>query len=96
MSMPPKRNREPFSCSWLPERVMKGDDVAALPQTLFTPPPPHVWGDVQVPQFNVPPQPSASVPQFALWAAQLVGVHPADVVTATSSIQTSPVTWPTS
>jgi hypothetical protein len=35
------------------------------PQTLGVPPPPHVWGGVQVPQSRSPPQPSATGPQFA-------------------------------
>jgi hypothetical protein len=43
---------------------------------LETPPPPQVCGAVHVPQFRVPPQPSAIDPQFAPWAAQVVGVQP--------------------
>jgi hypothetical protein len=38
--------------------------VLPPPQTLATPPPPHVWGDVQLPQFSVPPHPSEIDPQF--------------------------------
>src|SRR5262245_7176663 len=38
--------------------------VEAVPQTLGVPPPPHVWGAVQLPQLNVPPQPFGSVPQL--------------------------------
>ena len=39
-------------------------DAVPPPQTLATPPPPHVWGAVQDPQVSVPPQPSEIVPQF--------------------------------
>ena len=46
------------------------------PHTLVVPPPPQVCGAVQVPQFSVPPQPSASEPQFFPCAAQVVGVQP--------------------
>src|SRR5712691_2618892 len=51
------------------------DAVGLPPQTLATPPPPQVWGAVQEPQVSVPPQPSAIVPQFLPWAAQVVGVQ---------------------
>ena len=50
-------------------------DVLPPPQTLATPPPPHVCGAVQEPQLSVPPQPSAIEPQFFPCAAQVVGVH---------------------
>ena len=50
-------------------------DAAAPPQTFATPPPPHVCGDVQVPQLSVPPQPLEIEPQFLLWAAHDVGVQ---------------------
>lgn len=49
--------------------------AAGLPQTFGVPPPPHVCGDVQVPQVRVPPQPSEIEPQFLPWAAQVVGVQ---------------------
>jgi hypothetical protein len=42
---------------------------------LGVPPPPQVWGAVHVPQVSVPPHPSAIVPQFAPFAAHVVGVH---------------------
>src|SRR5262249_48615097 len=45
------------------------------PQTLATPPPPHVWGAVQEPQVSAPPQPFEIVPQFFPCAAQVVGVQ---------------------
>ena len=51
-------------------------DAVPPPQTLATPPPLHVWGAVHDPQVSVPPQPSAIVPQFFPWAAQVVGVQP--------------------
>src|SRR6266436_1481347 len=38
-------------------RVSWAVDAVPLPQTLATPPPPQVWGEVQVPQVSVPPQP---------------------------------------
>src|SRR5215470_8630768 len=44
-------------------------------ETMATPPPPQVWGAVQVPQVSVPPQPSAMLPQVVPWAAQLVGMQ---------------------
>jgi hypothetical protein len=47
-----------------------------LPHTLALPLPPQVSGKVQVPQFNVPPQPSSTVPQFAHCTAHVVGVQP--------------------
>ena len=47
------------------------------PQTFATPPPPHVWGAVHVPQPSVPPQPSVIVPQFLPCAAHVVGVQAA-------------------
>src|SRR5215468_6383034 len=49
--------------------------VGPPPQTLATPPPPQVWGAVQVPQVSVPPQPSAMLPQVVPCAAHVVGVH---------------------
>ena len=61
-------------------RVSWAVDAVPLPQTLATPPPPQVWGEVQVPQVSVPPQPSEMVPQFLPCAAQVVGVHVAPVV----------------
>src|SRR5262249_15280338 len=42
------------------------------------PPPPHVIGAAQVPQFSVLPQPSEIVSQFLPWAAHVVGVQPPD------------------
>jgi hypothetical protein len=45
------------------------------PQTLATPPPPHVWGELQVPQVRVPPQPSESEPQFLARVAQVEGIQ---------------------
>jgi hypothetical protein len=56
-------------------RVRRAAPPPLPPQTFATPPPPQVWGAVQVPQVSDPPQPSGIVPQFALWAAQLVGVQ---------------------
>lgn len=50
-------------------------DVVPPPHTLGTPPPPQVWGFVQLPHVNVPPQPFEIVPQFLPWAAHVVGVH---------------------
>ena len=35
----------------------------------------HTSVPLQLPQFKVPPQPSERLPQVALWAAQVVGVH---------------------
>ncbi|QSQ22932.1 hypothetical protein JY651_48900 [Pyxidicoccus parkwayensis] len=48
------------------------------PQTFEVPPPPHVWGLMQVPQVYVPPQPFETVPQFFPEHAVLCGitVHP--------------------
>jgi hypothetical protein len=46
-----------------------------VPHTLGIPPPPHVWGDVHVPQSSPPPQPSPAGPQLMCWAAQLVLLH---------------------
>ena len=39
------------------------------------PPPPQVCGAMQAPQASVPPQPSATVPQFAPASGQLRGTH---------------------
>jgi hypothetical protein len=43
---------------------------------LSTPPPPQVAGEAQVPQFNVAPQPSGTVPQFLPCETQVVFGHP--------------------
>ena len=40
-----------------------------------SPPPPQVWGAVQVPQSRVPPQPSAAGPQVKPSWAQVRGVQ---------------------
>ena len=45
------------------------------PHTPGVPPPPHVLGDVQVPQVSVPPQPLDHEPQFFPSAAHVVGVQ---------------------
>src|SRR5438034_7742454 len=45
-------------------------------QTFAVPPPPQVWGAVQVPQASRPPHPSARDPQLAPCAAHVVGVQP--------------------
>ncbi len=47
---------------------------------MATPPPPQVWGAVQVPQSTTlpqpgPPHPSLVIPQSNPWAAQVFGVH---------------------
>lgn len=49
-----------------PQATPAGQVVAGVqPQTFGVPPPPHVCGAVQLPQFSVPPQPSETVPQLA-------------------------------
>jgi hypothetical protein len=69
---------------FLPRRVQKAAFVSAVqvdpPHTFAVPPPPQVWGEVQVPQLSVPPHPSLMDPQFLLCAAQLVGVQVPPVV----------------
>ena len=45
------------------------------PQTLAVPPPPQVWGAVQVPQFRVPPHPSEAVPQLKPSPAHVAGLQ---------------------
>ena len=60
----------PFTLQALPE--------GAAPQTLATPAPPHVCGELQLPQLSVPPQPFEIDPQFLPCAAQVVGtIHDA-------------------
>jgi hypothetical protein len=55
---------QPFGL--VPQFSPAGQLVAGVqPQTFVAPPPPHVWGPVQVPQLRVPPQPSELVPQLA-------------------------------
>jgi hypothetical protein len=46
---------------------MQGDGyfVFPPPHWLAIPPPPHVWGAVHTPHWMIPPQPSATGPQFA-------------------------------
>jgi hypothetical protein len=46
-----------------------------LPHAFAAPPPPHVSPPLHVPQSTVPPQPSGSVPQVALWLAHVAGVQ---------------------
>src|SRR5205823_5265916 len=48
----------------------------ADPQTLATPPPPHVSEPVHAPHDSVLPQPSEIVPQFLLWAEHVVAMQP--------------------
>jgi hypothetical protein len=45
------------------------------PQTLAVPPPPQMFGAVQVPHWIVAPHPSPIGPQFAPIDAQVLGVH---------------------
>jgi hypothetical protein len=45
------------------------------PQTLSSPPPPHVLAPEHVPQVSVPPQPSGIDPQFLPCAAHEVLVQ---------------------
>ena len=66
-------------CESFPPETLVGlsvsEDKVTLPppltQTLLV----QVWPLPQVPQLNVPPQPSEMLPQFFPWAAQVVGVH---------------------
>jgi hypothetical protein len=46
-----------------------------VPQTFVVPPPPQVLPPEQVPQFNVPPQPSGMLSQFLPCAAHVVGLQ---------------------
>src|ERR1051325_4579828 len=50
-------------------------EVVPPPQMLGTPPPPQLWGLVQLPHIKEAPQPLEMVPQFFPWAAQVVGMH---------------------
>ena len=50
--------------------------VGVQPQTFGVPPPPHVFGAVQVPQLNVPPQPSGTEPQLFPAGHVVIGVQP--------------------
>jgi hypothetical protein len=50
--------------------------VLVQPQTFAVPPPPQVWGEVQVPQTCMPPQPFGTEPHFPVHAVALtVGTH---------------------
>ncbi len=73
-------------------KVSAAVDVVPPPHTLATPPPPQVWGAVQVPQVSVPPQPSEIVPQFFPCAAQVVGVHAFAGFTVRTAV-TVPESW---
>src|SRR2546423_463534 len=60
--------------------VVAGTQPAEPPHTPGVPPPPHVCGAVQVPQSNVPPQPSPCWPQLIAIVAQsavVFGTQPA-------------------
>ena len=46
-----------------------------LPHWLATPPPPQLAGAAQFPQLRIPPQPSATGPQFAPRLVHVLGVH---------------------
>jgi hypothetical protein len=76
-----------------PVAVSVSDTVDEMPppQTLATPPPPHVWGLVQLPQTREPPQPSEIVPQFLPCAAHVVRVHvlPAVIVSGAVTVPAS-------
>jgi hypothetical protein len=50
--------------------------VGVQPHLYATPPPPHVFTPVHVPQLSVPPQPSGGLPQFAPSDVHVDGVHP--------------------
>ena len=56
--------------------------VGVQPHTFGVPPPPHVCGDVHVPQLSVPPQPLLTDPQFLPISAQLFGTQMVVVVGA--------------
>jgi len=68
-------------CESFPPETLVGlnvsEDKVTLPppltQTLFV----HVWPLPQVPQLNVPPQPSEALPQLNPSEEQVVGVHEA-------------------
>ena len=47
----------------------------AGPQTFALPPPPHVWGALQIPQLSVPPHPFGIVPQLSPAGQEVTGVH---------------------
>jgi hypothetical protein len=63
----------PVQLAWHPAPA---SEEAGWPQVFATPPPPHVWGAVQLPHESWLPQPSGIEPQVAPCAAQLVGVQP--------------------
>ena len=59
----------------VPQLPPGGQLVSALhPHWPAVPPPPHVWGAMQVPQDTVPPQPSGAVEQFCPTAHAFAGV----------------------
>ncbi len=66
--------------------VKEHELVLLAPHTLGTPPPPHVCGEVHVPQFNVPPHPSDTEPQFFPSAEQVVGVQIAEETDTLSKV----------
>jgi hypothetical protein len=49
--------------------------ASAPPQTLGVPPPPHIAGAVQLPQWSRFPQPSPTGPQFAAACVQVRGTQ---------------------
>jgi hypothetical protein len=64
--------------------------VAAEPQTFAVPPPPHVWGSVQVPQLIVPLQLSEIVPQLSPAGQEVKGTHSERAGEGRPSAKTNP------
>jgi hypothetical protein len=64
--------------------------VHPVPHSFGRPPPPQVWGAVQVPHWSMPPQPSAIIPQLApaelqvTWPGQLPSCPPSSAASLAS------------
>jgi hypothetical protein len=61
----------------MPQFLPSPAHVAGVhPHTFAVLPPPHVFGDAQLPHSSMPPHPSGIRPQFFPCNAHVVGVHP--------------------
>ena len=56
-----------------------GHVVGVQPHTFGVPPPPQVWGGVQVPQFTMPPWQFGIEPQLSGGGHVVISVHVVDV-----------------
>ena len=71
-----------------------GHVVGVQPHTFGVPPPPQVWGGVQVPQFTMPPWQFGIEPQLSGGGHVVISVQVVDVLVETLVVVVEPGSKP--